>query len=78
MDSANNTQFDFLNNIIEIISSIFKINDPNVKMLIFEVFEKIFDFGEDEEEKEKKEKKDNIEFLGKQNLPMHKQLLFCY
>ena len=65
MDSANNAQFDFLNNIIEIISSIFKINDPNVKMLIFEVFEKIFDFGEDEDEKEKKENKDTVEYLGK-------------
>ena len=81
MDSANNSQFDFLNNIIEIISSIFVINDPNVKVQIFEVFEKIFDFGEDEEKDENsennndKDKKENIVYLGKQNLPMHNQFI---
>ena len=76
MDSANNSQFDFLNNIIDIISSIFNMEDPNVKMLIFEVLEKIFDFGEDEEEEENsKDKKETVVYLGKQNLPMHKQFI---
>ena len=76
MDSANNSQFDFLNNIIEIISSIFNMEDPNVKMLIFEVLEKIFDFGEDEEEIENnKNKKETSSYLGKQNIPMHKQFI---
>ena len=80
MDSANNSQFDFLNNIIEIISSIFVINDPNVKIQIFEVLEKIFDFGEDEEKNQNdgndnKNKKEIIKYLGKQNLPMHNQFI---
>ena len=76
MDSANNAQFDFLNNIVDIISSIFNMTDPNVKMLVFEVFEKIFDFGEDEEEKEmNKDKKVEVPYLGKQNLAMHKQFI---
>ena len=79
MDSANNAQFDFLNNIIEIISSIFVMTDPNVKILIFEVLEKIFDFGEESEEnseqKEIIEKKDSCNFLGQQNLAMHKQFI---
>ena len=73
MDSANNTQFDFLNNIIEIISSIFNMSDPNFKVLIFEVLEKIFDFGDDEDEENKKENK--IQYLGKQNISMHKQFI---
>ena len=37
LDSANNSQFDFLNNIIDIMSSIFIINDPNnnkIKIII--------------------------------------------
>ena len=77
MDSANNSQFDFLNNIIETISSIFIINDPNVKVQIFEALERIFDFGEEEnEEKIKKEKEEGkIIYLGKQNLSMHKQFI---
>ena len=76
MDSANNAQFDFLNNIVDIISSIFNMTDPNVRMLVFEVFEKIFDFGEDEEEKEmNKDKKAEVPYLGKQNLAMHKQFI---
>ena len=43
-----------------------------------EVFEKIFDFGEDEEKDENgenKDKKENIEYLGKLNLPMHNQFI---
>ncbi len=79
MDSANNSQFDFLNNILEIISSIFVMTDPNVKMLIFEVLEKIFNFGEDNddnsEKNEKLEKKESCEYLGHQNMPMHKQFI---
>lgn len=81
MDSANNSQFDFLNNIIDIISSIFIMQDPNVKVLIFEVLEKVFDFGEDEDEsemkdeKEKEKEKDVVPYLGKQNMPMHKQFI---
>ena len=76
MDSANNAQFDFLNNIVDIISSIFNMTDPNVKMLVFEDYEKIFDFGEDEEEKEmNKDKKVEVPYLGKQNLAMHKQFI---
>lgn len=76
MDSANNSQFDFLNNIIEIISSIFVMQDPNIKMMIFEVLERIFDFGESEEELEMNQNKnENIEYLGKQNMPMHKQFI---
>ena len=76
MDSANNAQFDFLNNIVDIISSIFNMTDPNVRMLVFEVLEKIFDFGEDEEEKEmNKDKKVEVPYLGKQNLAMHKQFI---
>ena len=76
MDSANNAQFDFLNNIVDIISSVFNMTDPNVRMLVFEVFEKIFDFGEDEEEKEmNKDKKAEVPYLGKQNLAMHKQFI---
>ena len=80
MDSANNSQFDFLNNIIDIISSIFIMQDPNVKVLIFEVLEKVFDFGEDEDESEMKEDEKNKEknvvtYMGKQNMPMHKQFI---
>ena len=78
MDSANNSQFDFLNNILEIISSIFVMTDPNVKMFIFEVFEKIFNFGDESDEnsqKEKIEKKDSCEYLGQQNVAMHKQFI---
>jgi hypothetical protein len=73
MDSANNAQFDFLNNIVDIISSIFNMTDPNVRMLVFEVLEKIFDFGEDEDLEDKKENK--IKYLGKQNMSMHKQFI---
>ena len=73
MDSANNTQFDFLNNIIEIISSVFNMSDPNLKVLVFEVLEKIFDFGEDEDLEDKKDNK--IKYLGKQNMSMHKQFI---
>ena len=73
MDSANNSQFDFLNNIIEIVSSIFIIEDPNIKVLIFEVFEKIFDFGDDDLNVDSKNK--NELYLGKQNMPMHKQFI---
>jgi hypothetical protein len=75
MDSANNTQFDFLNNIIDIMSSIFIINDPNVKVQIYETLERVFDFGEDENEESKKKSSENIVFLGKQNLSQHKQFI---
>ena len=34
LDSANNSQFDFLNNIVDIMSSIFIINDPVIDLLI--------------------------------------------
>ena len=71
MDSANNAQFDFLNNIIDIMSSIFIINDPNVKVQIFETLERVFDFGEDENEESKKENSEKIVFFGKQNLSQH-------
>ena len=74
MDNANNTQFNFLNNILDVISSIFNMSDPNVRMLIFEVLEKIFDFGEDEDEADKNKKENKI-YLGKQNMPMHKQFI---
>ncbi len=75
MDSANNAQFDFLNNIIDIMSSIFIINDPNVKVQIFETLERVFDFGEDENEESKKENSEKIVFFGKQNLSQHKQFI---
>ena len=79
LDSANNAQFDFLNNIIDIMSSIFIINDPNVKVQIFEALEKIFDFGEDEDnnenEESKKENSEKVVYLGKQNLSQHKQFI---
>ena len=79
MDSANNAQFDFLTNIIDTISSIFIVNDPIVKVQIFEPLERIFDFGEAKEENEetiKKEKEEGkIPYLGKQNLSMHKQFI---
>ena len=76
MDSANNSQFNFLNNILDVISSIFNMSDPNVRMLIFEVLERIFDFGEDEDEEEAdKNKNENKIYLGKQNMPMHKQFI---
>ena len=75
LDSANNAQFDFLNNIIEIMSSIFIINDPNVKMQIFEALEKVFDFGEDENEDNKNVNSEKIVYLGKQNLSQHKQFI---
>ena len=73
MDSANNSQFDFLNNIIDIISNIFILQDPNVKMQIFEVFERIFDFGDDDINENNKSQ--NQLYLGKQNMPMHKQFI---
>ena len=45
-------------------------------MLIFEVLERIFDFGEDEDEEEAdKNKNENKIYLGKQNMPMHKQFI---
>ena len=75
LDSANNAQFDFLNNIIEIMSSVFIINDPNVKMHIFEALEKVFDFGEDENEDNKNDNSEKIIYLGKQNLSQHKQFI---
>ena len=75
LDSANNSQFDFLNNIIEVMSSIFIINDPNVKVQIYETLEKVFDFGEDETEENKKQNSEKIVYLGKQNLAQHKQFI---
>ena len=75
MDSANNSQFDFLNNIIEIMSSIFIMNDPVIKVQIYEALEKVFDFGEDEDEETSKKNSEAVPFLGKQNLSQHKQFI---
>ena len=76
MDSANNSQFDFLNNIIDVMSTIFIINDPVIKVEIYEALERLFDFGEDEKEEEESQKNpDIIPFLGKQNLSQHKQFI---
>jgi len=58
------------------MSSIFIINDPVIKVEIFEALEKIFDFGEDDDNEEnKKENSEKIIYLGKQNLSQHKQFI---
>ena len=76
LDSANNSQFDFLNNIIDIMSSIFIINDPNIKVEIYEALERVFDFGEEEKESESTKKNQNIiPYLAQQNLSQHKQFI---
>jgi len=76
MDSANNSQFDFMNNIIDVMSSIFIVNDPNIKVEIYEALERVFDFGEDEKDSESSKKVPNkIPYLGKQNLSQHKQFI---
>ena len=77
MNKTNNNTFDFLNNTIEVMSSIFIINDPNIKCQIYEALEKVFDFGDGESDKEEPDKKkpDKIPYLGKQNISEHKQFI---
>ena len=52
MDSANNSQFDFLENINEIIAENYANPEPKIKIQILEIFAKIFKINENEKYKD--------------------------
>lgn len=58
MNPENNTTFDFLSNIIDIIADNYRISDPDLKKNCLEIFGKIFEYSENYS-------KEQEEFIGK-------------